>query len=444
MKPHWAQERWRLAGMVIAGLLTGLISGHMGLSLSALLLIYIAWQLRNLYLLDRWIENGLKLSQAPESYGAWDNIIRNIYRLKTSRKRSKKKLAKMLGQFTASAAALPDATVILYENGEIQWFNSAACKLLGLQSPQDVGQRIDNLVRDPEFRAFLYGDHKDNRLQLNSPQDPNVKLLLKLVKYGNENLLLTARDISERERLDTMRREFVSNASHELRTPLTVIRGYLEVMSNDKECSEATKENFATVLDHTDRMEHIIADLLTLSKLEITKLASSEGEIVNVPEILRQTKEDAIKAGLAASEQIKISCDNEICLRGIASEITSICTNLLYNALQHNLPGTQVEMKWYTDNIGVPYLAVSDQGQGIEPQHLSRIAERFYRVDNSRSRESGGTGLGLSIVKHIVQRHGGAMEISSAPGDGSAFTCSFSRLRAINCSNSNHTDESKE
>ena len=433
MKPHWTQEKWRLAGIIIAGLVTGLVSGHMGLSLSLLLLIYIIWQLRNLYLLDQWIEHGLKLSQAPESHGAWDNIIRNIYRLKTSRKRSKKKLAKMLGQFTASAAALPDATVILYENGEIQWFNSAACKLLGLQSPQDLGQRIDNLVRDPEFRSFLYGDHKDNRLQLNSPQDANVKLLLKLVKYGNENLLLTARDISERERLDTIRREFVSNASHELRTPLTVIRGYLEVMANDKDCTETTRENFATVLKHTDRMEHIIADLLTLSGLENTKLGSTEGEVVNVPVLLRQLTEDAVNSGLAEAEQINLVCDDELCLRGITSEITSVCTNLLHNALQHNPPGTRVEMKWSTDDIGVPGLVVSDEGQGIEPQHLPRIAERFYRVDSSRSRESGGTGLGLSIVKHIVQRHGGSMDISSSPGKGTIINCNFARDRALSC-----------
>lgn len=434
MKPHWNQEIWRLVGVIVAALVAGIITGHLVLVFISVLLVYVAWQMKNLYLLDRWLETGIKLSEAPEAHGAWDNIIRNIYRLKTSRKRSKKKLAKMLGQFTQSAAALPDATVILYRNGEIQWFNDAASRLLGLQSPKDVGNRIDNLVRSPEFSSFLHGTSKREKLTMTSPRDPNIKLRLRLVKYGRENLLLTARDISEQELLNTVRQEFVSNASHELRTPLTVIRGYLEVMANDKKCSEQTRENLSIVLNQTGRMEEIITDMLTLSRLEHTHLGNAEGEQVNISAIIQQLVDDAVKAGIAEQGQVMLDCNDEVCLKGMSTEITSVCTNLLHNALLHNPPGTPIEISWQLNTNGVPNLVVRDKGEGIDAMHVARITERFYRVDSSRSRESGGTGLGLSIVKHIVLRHGGMLDIYSVPGEGSIFTCSFDRARALSCS----------
>jgi two-component system phosphate regulon sensor histidine kinase PhoR len=391
--------------------------------------------LHHLFQLNRWIQKGLKRSEAPNASGVLENIISNIYRLKTSKKRGKKRLAELLGQFKSSAEALPDATVILTTSGEIQWFNEAAENLLGLQTPRDLGQRIDNLIRDPEFRKFLYTKNRKAELRLTSSLDKSVTFSCRLINYGKENLLLTVRDVSIREQLDRVRREFVSNASHELRTPLTVIRGYLEMMSVDNKCSSDVQKNMLVILQQTTQMESIINDLLTLSRLESSTLSADEGEEVDVAVLLQTLVSDAVETGKASTDQITVSVDDKLCIKAIPSEIKSVCSNLLYNALQHNPKQTPIELQWFSSGSGEPCLVVSDDGEGIEQQHLGRLTERFYRVDSSRSRESGGTGLGLAIVKHILQRHGGRIDISSTPSVGSSFTCCFAASRAIECNN---------
>ena len=433
MNKFWTQEAWRLVWVLAAGAITGLITSQFWPAVALALFAYCIWLLRHLFKLNRWIQNGLKKSQAPNAGGILENIISNIYRLKTSQKRGKKRLAQMLGQFRASAEALPDATVILTTTGEIQWFNEAAENLLGLQSPRDIGQRIDNLLRDPEFRKFLHAKNRKEELRLTSSTDASVTFSYRLINYGKENLLLTARDVSIRERVDRVRREFVSNASHELRTPLTVIRGYLEVMSADKKCSTDVREKMLTILEQTTHMETIISEMLTLSALENSTLAPDEGEVLNVAAILQTLAKDAVQSGKATDGQITVSTDDSLCLKAMRPEIMSVCSNLLYNALQHNPAQTTIELQWFSSGTGAPCLVVSDDGEGIEQRHLSRLTERFYRVDSSRSRESGGTGLGLAIVKHIVQRHGGHIDISSTPSVGSSFTCCFATSRSVEC-----------
>ena len=433
MNKFWSQEIWRLIWVIASGIVIGLITSQLWSAISIVLLVYCFWLLHQLFKLNNWIQKGLKRSEAPSAGGVLENIISNIYRLKTSKKRGKKRLAELLGQFRASAEALPDATVILKTSGEIQWFNEAAENLLGLQSPRDLGQRIDNLIRDPEFRKFLYSKKRKDELRLISSLDNSVTYSCRLINYGKENLLLTVRDVSIREQLDRVRREFVSNASHELRTPLTVIRGYLEVMSADEKCSDDVKKNMLIILQQTTQMETIINELLTLSRLENSILGVDEGEPVNVTKLLQTLVTDAVQAGKAATGQITVSTDENLCIKAIQPEMQSVCSNLLYNALQHNPEQTPIEIQWFSSGSGEPCLLVSDDGEGIEQQHLGRLTERFYRVDSSRSRESGGTGLGLAIVKHIVQRHGGRIDISSTPSVGSSFTCVFSAFRAVAC-----------
>ncbi len=434
MNKFWSQEIWRLVWVIAAGVVIGLITSQLWPAVAIALLVYCIWLLHHLFQLNRWLQKGLKRSEAPNASGVLENIISNIYRLKTSKKRGKKRLAELLGQFKSSAEALPDATVILTTSGEIQWFNEAAENLLGLQTPRDLGQRIDNLIRDPEFRKFLYTKNRKAELRLASSLDKSVTFSCRLINYGKENLLLTVRDVSIREQLDRVRREFVSNASHELRTPLTVIRGYLEMMSVDNKCSSDVQKNMLVILQQTTQMESIINDLLTLSRLESSTLSADEGEEVDVAVLLQTLVSDAVETGKASTDQITVSVDDKLCIKAIPSEIKSVCSNLLYNALQHNPELTPIELQWFSSGSGEPCLIVSDDGEGIEQQHLGRLTERFYRVDSSRSRESGGTGLGLAIVKHIVQRHGGRIDISSTPSVGSSFTCCFAASRAIECS----------
>ncbi len=431
---YWTQELWRLAWALFAGFILGAITSYWSYSIILALSGYIIWMLLRIHRMDRWIERGFKRSETPDATGVFANIIDKIHRLKTSKKRGKKMLAKMLRQFTASAAAMPDATVILNDDLEIQWFNEMAAQLLGLQSPRDIGIRIDNLWRDPVFREFLH-DGEINDLNIASPFDAMVKLEFHKVKYQKNNLLLTARDVSIQERVDNIRREFVSNASHELRTPLTVIRGYLEVMSEDRQCTPSVRDKMQTVLEQTTRMELIISELLTLSRLENTSLESDEGEVIDMAALLDGMARDVVHSGQAQPGQVTVTADTSLCLRGINSEIVSVCSNLLHNALRHNPPGTAVELSWFLNGASAPCLSVTDEGDGIEERHLSRLTERFYRVDTGRSRDHGGTGLGLAIVKHIVQRHGGHMDVSSDTSEGSSFTCCFSASRIVECVN---------
>lgn len=433
MNKSWTVEAWRLVGVLAAGVLAGLLTSHLWLAVAIAMLAYVIWLQVHLYKLNRWIQKGLKLSKAPDVGGMLENIVANIYQLKTSKKRGKRRLAKLLGQFRASAEALPDATVILTSIGEIQWFNEAAETLLGLQSPRDIGQRIDNLLRDPEFRRFLHASARKDELRLPSVQNESIILAYRLINYGKEQLLLTVRDVSIRERVERVRREFVSNASHELRTPLTVIRGYLEVMAADKDCSKDIKEKMQLILDQTRRMENIVNEMLTLSRLENSLLDPEEGESIRVTDILHELAKQAQQSGRATASQITVNADEKLCLRGVRTEIISVASNLMYNALQHNPKGTLVEMQWFASGSGAPCLMVTDDGPGIEQQHLGRLTERFYRVDSGRSRNAGGTGLGLAIVKHIVQRHGGQIDISSSPPEGSSFTCCFAASRRMEC-----------
>lgn len=437
MNKFWSQEIWRLVWVVAAGLIVGLITSQLWPAVTMALLLYSLWLLHQLFQLNRWLQSGLKRSEAPNASGILENVISNIYRLKTSKKRGKKRLAELARQFRASAEALPDATVILTTSGEIQWFNEAAENMLCLQTPRDLGQRIDNLIRDPEFRKFLYAKNRKEELRLTSAQDKSVTFSYRLINYGKENLLLTVRDVSIREQLDRVRREFVSNASHELRTPLTVIRGYLEVMSADDKCSNDVKKNMLIILQQTTQMETIIDELLTLSRLENSTLGADEGDEVDVAILLQSLASDAVQTGKATTGQINVSADDRLCIKAVRSEIKSVCSNLLFNALNHNTENTPIELQWFSSGSGEPCLIVSDDGEGIEQQHLGRLTERFYRVDSSRSRESGGTGLGLAIVKHIVQRHGGRIDISSTPSVGSSFTCCFAASRAVECLDGN-------
>ena len=433
MNKSQTQEIWRLAGVILIGVVVGLITSALWPAIAIALLVYCLWLLRNIFKLDRWIEKGLKRSAAPDAGGVLDNIISNIYRLKNSQKSGKKRLAQLLGQFRDSAKALPEATVILTTTSEIQWFNEAAEILLGLQSPRDIGQRIDNLLRDPDFRKFLHARKRKGELRIASPLDSSIIFSCRLINYGKENLLLTVRDVSIRERVDRVRREFVTNASHELRTPLTVIRGYLEVMSTDKTCTSDVQDKMRIILEQTSHMETIISEMLTLSRLEHSTLEAEEGEILNIADILQKLALDAVQSGRAIEGQITVAADQALCLFGMKQEIISVCSNLLYNALQHNPPQTPVDLQWFRSGSGEPCLVVEDDGKGIESHHLSRLTERFYRVDSSRSRESGGSGLGLAIVKHIVQRHGGHMDISSTPAVGSTFSCTFATSRIVKC-----------
>ena len=431
MNNAWSAERWRLALTLLAIPLLGFSTANWLLAVALPLAGYIAWNLYQVYRLEKWLRTGSFKGKAPDTGGVWASIVQQIYRQQRKEKNRKKRLRDLLKRYNATVSALPDATVILNGNWEIEWSNRAAEELLGIERARDTGLRIGNLIRDPDFDATLKKFDREINLELPSPVNAQVMIALRMVSYGKGKKLLTARDISQRVQLQRMRKAFVANASHELRTPLTVIAGYLEILEMDPDIPPHLAEAVTSASEQAGRMQRIIEDLLVLSRLEGTRLSRFSGDPVNVPVILRQIINDLQKTVSGKSHHFSLDLDEALSLRGNEAEIQSVCTNLISNAVKYTPEGTTVDVRWYRNSAGHACLDIEDNGPGITAEHLPHLTERFYRVDAGRSREIGGTGLGLSIVKHVVQRHGGFLHIDSEPGLGATFRACFPEYRLM-------------
>jgi two-component system phosphate regulon sensor histidine kinase PhoR len=305
---------------------------------------------------------------------------------------------------------------------EIVWFNRQAARLLGLKRPVDIGLRVDNLIRTPEFVHYLHGDDFAMPLVIRPPVQVDLYLALQLVPYGAGQSLLLVRDVTRQMRLEAMRKDFVANASHELRTPFTVIAGYLDTLADDPSIDQAWAGPIRDMRAQAQRMNAIIAALLELSRLESTD-GEAPRDPVDVPRMLERLYRDALAKG-ERPRHVSLDLESAEGLFGEAHEIESAFTNLLVNGLKYTLSEGSVRMRWWMDDEGA-YFSVIDSGIGIPPEHIPRLTERFYRVDAGRSRDQGGSGLGLAIVKHALQRHGGWLDVQSIEGKGSTFTCHF-------------------
>jgi two-component system phosphate regulon sensor histidine kinase PhoR len=336
----------------------------------------------------------------------------------------------LLARFEEVAVALPDATVVLKPDNEIEWSNKVAENLLGIRSPGDAGQRIENLIRTPAFHIYLRNGRFDEPLNINSPRYKGMELSIRIIPFGDGERLLTARDISSFVRVQAMRRDFVANVSHEMRTPLTVMSGYMESLLDDDRLDGEYRDILKSIQRQSQRMQAIVEDLLHLSRLE-SDLAEQDNTEVQVPKLLNTLAREVAFMAAESGHEIKLVLNEGLFLLGVAYELNSVFTNLLHNALRHTPRGTCVEIFWDIDKEGKAVLRVNDNGPGIHAKHVPRLTERFYRVDEGRSRDTGGTGLGLAIVKHIVQRHDGIFEIQSALGEGSSFICRFSPNRTV-------------
>jgi two-component system phosphate regulon sensor histidine kinase PhoR len=392
---------------------------------------YTAWNLYQIYKLEKWLRTGSFKGKAPDTGGVWAQIVQQIYRQQRKEKNRKKRLSELLKRYNDTVSALPDATVILNGNWEIEWANRAAEELLGIERSRDFGLRIGNLIRDPDFDAALDTFDKEMNLELPSPVNADFMIALRMVSYGKGKKLLTARDISQRVELQRMRKAFVANASHELRTPLTVISGYLEILEMDPDIPSHLSEAISSANEQAGRMQRIIGDLLVLSRLEGTRLDRNSGDRLDVGAILRQIITDLKKTVSDKSHHFRLDLDDALFLKGNEAEIQSVCMNLISNAVKYTPDGTTVDVCWYRNSAGYACLDVKDDGPGIATEHLPHLTERFYRVDAGRSREIGGTGLGLSIVKHVVQRHGGILSIESELDKGSRFRTCFPEYRVL-------------
>lgn len=430
MPTTWLRE---LRNVVLGGgaaALLGLAAGHVAAFLLAASLGYLLWHLRHLYRLERWLRSG-KVHEVPDARGVWGDVFGRLYRMRRKSRRRKHQLQAVIDRFLEAANAMPDAVVVLRPNGTIEWFNRAASSLLGLQRPQDPGQPVTNFVRDPAFREYLLrGEHED-ALELQSPEDEQTRLSVRIVPYGRERRLLIAHDVTRLHRLERMRQDFVANLSHELRIPLTVIQGYVETLS-EMEGGQDVPQGWRRPLEHirqqSERMAALVADLVQLSRLDAPVRKRPQAP-VRVAEMLGRISEDA-RSLQTECASVHIEADEGLRIVGDHNELQSAFSNLLVNALRHTPPSGDVYLRWYADGEGA-HLAVQDTGEGIEAHHIPRLTERFYRVDKGRSRASGGSGLGLAIVKHVLLRHDAALRIASTPGKGSTFTCDFPRSRIV-------------
>jgi len=427
---YWGLERWRFVLVLFAGILGGLLTDYWLVSFIIALGIYIGWLLFKLQQLHKWLERGGRTSKMPDSDGIWERI--NFY-IRNTQKRSdvrKKRMGTLLKRFQGIITSLPYATVVLTTNNEIDWANKLSVDLLRVDIKKDRGQRIDNLIRDPKVQKLL-AKNKQKEIEITAPHDRHLELSLQLIPIEGDLKLLIARDISERVHLQTMRKNFIANASHELRTPLTVIAGYLEIMQEDNKLPQHLEPAVESASEQSMRMQSIIEDLLTLSRLEKSELSDNNSELLPLTEIIQTICNDESYLDDNAHPIDLSKLDPDLILKGAQSEIISVCSNLIHNAIRYTPKGSEIIITWKKLENGDGLFSVEDKGQGIAPEHLSRLTERFYRVDKGRSQDAGGTGLGLAIVQHIIQRHGGRMEIRSIVGKGSTFSVYFPVERMV-------------
>ena len=398
--------------------------------LCVVLLWMIFHHIRHLLALERWLQfSDHTASSIPPGSGVWDDVFAHLARYVRQHSQSQERLSSALERMQSATAAMPDGVVILDELNRIEWCNPVAEKHLGIDLTLDVGQQITHLVRQVPFVEYLTARQYSNPLILKQMRQQGLIISLQLVPYGYNQKLLISRDITRFEKIETMRRDFIANVSHELRTPLTVISGFLETLAtNDEVTQEFNKRALTLMSEQAMRMERLIEDLLVLSRLEDehNRIKEKTVDVVRMLDDLLQEAE-SLSAGRHC---IKLSIATRDRLRGSEEELRSAFGNLISNAIRYTPDHGEIDITWEKrGQQGVFF--VQDSGIGIETEHIPRLTERFYRVDSSRSRETGGTGLGLAIVKHIVNRHDARLEIISQVGKGSRFTIFFPEKHII-------------
>ena len=409
----------------VFGALFGLSAG-LGLACAMLLYATLShWQLLNQ--LRKWLQSP-DTETMPEAGGTWGHVFADLYRAQRDQERSRERLATSLERFREVAGALPDGMIMLDSENHIEWFNLAAQRQFNLDPEHDVGTLVTHFLRQPGIADYLGGGDFSEPLIIRPMHPDNRVFSVVVVPFAVSALLLLSRDVSQVERVETMRRDFVANVSHELRTPLTVVLGFLEHLVHDADMDVTTRNNFLNVLyEQAQRMNRLVDDLLTLSTLENRQQPLNE-EVIDMHALIDALVADgrALSAGRHWFE-VHEEAGN---LFGSVHELRSAFSNMVSNAVRYTPESGRVALNWQIEN-GAPVLSVSDDGIGIAAEHLPRLTERFYRVDKGRSAQTGGTGLGLAIVKHALLNHQARLMIESSPGAGSTFKAVFPAARLV-------------
>lgn len=412
--PEDLQIRGALAGMLAAGLLWVLFDFSRGLRLL------------------NWLRQG-DMTDVPLQHGLWGEVADRARRLVRGREQQIRESDTRLHDFLAALQASPNGVVLLDDEGRIEWFNQMAAAHFGLDAQRDMLQHFGNLVRDPAYAAYAGGGDFLEGVTMpgrgHSPSRP-VRLSVHLHPYGDGRRLLLSRDVTALEQAEAMRRDFVANVSHEIRTPLTVLTGFVETLQS-LPLNETERARYLDLMaQQAERMQTLVNDLLTLSRLEGSPLPGA-GEWTSVRSLLKQLAQEghALSAVLSPTQLLDFKLVAQEDIAGISMELHSAMSNLVSNAIRYTPAGGHIEVGWLSHEDGRCEFYVQDSGPGIAPEHIPRLTERFYRVDRSRSRDTGGTGLGLAIVKHVAQRHGAELKIDSTPGKGSRFAMVFPASR---------------
>jgi two-component system phosphate regulon sensor histidine kinase PhoR len=397
----WIIHAGKLLLFFSAALIVGWFSGHPGKTLLAATIAYAGWHLVNIWRLHNWLHQ--PQLELPRGLGIWSELFSEVGALNRRSVLLQEQCQSLLEDFHSLADAFPDAALVLDHNDCIEWFNTAAGELLGLETPDDLSKPVTRFLRDPGFANWLpVSDEVKSGLEMPSPRSEGGWLEVAGVPIREKQRLIILRNVTEVHKVEQIRRDFVTNVSHELRTPLTVLLGYLEIFQ--------------------DRPEDEMTDALQRMHTQAV-----QEKAVDIPELLNQLEAQAAEIS-RGRHILRFDVDNDLKLLGIAPDLESAFRNLIVNALKYTPDGGCISITW-KDGAEGPMLIVSDTGIGIPLREIPRLTERFYRVSSHRGRDTGGTGLGLSIVKHVLNAHQARLDIESEYGVGSRFTCIFPQER---------------
>ena len=391
------------------------------------LLLWLGYHLHHIAKLINWAREPLG-TPTPRAFGSWDHVFAALSRRSRIAYDQRERLSQSLARFREAAQAMPDGVIYLTGQNLIEWANHTAERHFGIDATRDIGGAITNLVRQPDFVDYVQRGQANEPVILHPVRNDGLTLAMQIVPFGEDLRMLISRDISQLEKLENMRRDFVANVSHELKTPLTVVSGFLEMLQDALEDMppEESRHYIGLAMDQSMRMQRLIADLLALSALE-TGAPLPHEEAVDVQGLMRTVTQEA---QLLSDGRHHIFCEEgpAASLLGSQRELHSALGNLASNAVRYTPDGGEIHIRWQRTAEGAEF-SVRDTGIGIDAQHLPRLTERFYRVDRGRSRETGGTGLGLAIVKHVLTRHEASLSIESEQGRGSRFAAQFPARR---------------
>ena len=422
------QAAYRLAAVLLVALLLGLITGRMALSFALALGVYAFFQNWNLSRFERWLRVR-RVQAPPDISGPWGEVVAIVSRIYRRKQYHRSRVTELLREFRRLTAAMPEGAVLLGPENEILWFNGLAAEWLGLRRKRDFGIRIENLVRHPDFVEYVRTGEPESGVIVQEAGSAGGRWFSFHVVRSNTGVrqLLIVSDVTREQQLESMRKDFVANASHELRSPLTVISGYLDALADEAKLDPTWNAPVLEMRRQAERMNTIISDLLELSKLESSNTPKDE-QPVDVAGLLALLRRDQLQA--EHHPNIHLNAQSDAMLLGSESELHSVFSNLLSNAVKYTPSEGEVELRWWIDKEGA-HVSVRDTGAGIPAEHIPRLTERFYRVDEGRARSLGGSGLGLAIVKHALQRHDATLQIKSREGVGSTFTCHFPPERIV-------------